>query len=187
MHLNVYLIHSVCFLLLLLVRERPRFAGKSMDDTQNGQTHDEEEDFGTGSIKVNRTKDIAPSLRYIKSTLSKLWSVFTYLILFFSYCSQGTVRKATVRDFPDRSEGTGTVRVVTRLPQIASTKDGRSDMPQSPKAPIRTTDRENQWKSSWTGSEDSLSERDTQSERGRVESSTDDVIFWHLTCNLVKS
>ena len=82
-HLNVYLIHSVCFLLLLLVRERPRFAGKSMDDTQNGQTHDEEEDFGTGSIKVNRTKDIAPSLRYIKSTLSKLWSVFTYLILFF--------------------------------------------------------------------------------------------------------
>jgi hypothetical protein len=66
-----------------LVRERPRFAGKSMDDTQNGQTHDEEEDFGTGTIKVNRTKDTAPSLRYIKSTLSKLWSVFTYLILFF--------------------------------------------------------------------------------------------------------
>jgi hypothetical protein len=65
-----------------LVRERPRFAGKSMDDTQNGQTHDEEEDFGTGTIKVNRTKDTAPSLRYIKSTLSKLWSVFTYLILF---------------------------------------------------------------------------------------------------------
>ncbi|CAD6223712.1 unnamed protein product [Miscanthus lutarioriparius] len=136
--------------LLERIRERPRFAGKSMDDTQNGQTHDEEEDFGTGSIKVNRTKDIAPSL------------------------SQGTVRKATVRDFPDRSEGTGTVRVVTRLPQIASTKDGRSDIPQSPKAPIRTTDRENQWKSSWTGSEDSLSQRDTQSERGRVESSTDD-------------
>jgi len=136
--------------LLERIRERPRFAGKSMDDTQNGQTHDEEEDFGTGTIKVNRTKDTAPSL------------------------SQGTVRKATVRDFPDRSEGTGTVRVVSRPPQIASTKDGRSDMPQSPKAPIRTTDRENQRKSSWTGSEDSLSQRDTQSERGRVESSTDD-------------
>lgn len=136
--------------LLERIRERPRFAGKSMDDTQNGQTHDEEEDFGTGTIKVNRTKDTAPSL------------------------SQGTVRKATVRDFPDRSEGTGTVRVVTRPPQIASTKDGRSDMPQSPKAPIRTTDRETQWKSSWTGSEDSLYQRDTQSERGRVESSTDD-------------
>ncbi|XP_021309678.1 serine/threonine-protein kinase 25 isoform X2 [Sorghum bicolor] len=138
--------------LLERIRERPRFAGKSMDDTQNGQTHDEEEDFGTGTIKVNRTKDTAPSL------------------------SQGTVRKATVRDFPDRSEGTGTVRVVSRPPQIASTKDGRSDMPQSPKAPIRTTDRENQRKSSWTGSEDSLSQRDTQSERGRVESSTDDSV-----------
>jgi serine/threonine-protein kinase 24/25/MST4 len=46
-------------------RERPKFAAKSMDATQNGQTHDEEEDFGTGTIKVNRTKDTAPSLRYI--------------------------------------------------------------------------------------------------------------------------
>lgn len=46
-------------------RERPKFAAKSMDATQNGQTHDEEEDFGTGTIKVNRTKDTAPALRYI--------------------------------------------------------------------------------------------------------------------------
>lgn len=45
-------------------RERPKFAAKSMDATQNGQTHDEE-DFGTGTIKVDRTKDAAPSLRYI--------------------------------------------------------------------------------------------------------------------------
>lgn len=60
-------------------------------------------------------------------------------------------------------------------------------MPQSPKAPIRTADRQNQRKSSWTGSEDSVSQRDTQSERGRLESSTDDVIFWPLACNLVKS
>lgn len=182
MHLNVYLIHSVCFSITVIGRERPKFVGKSMDDTQND---DEEEDFGTGTIKVNRTKDTAPSLRYIKSTLSKLWSLFTYLILFFFY-SQGTVRKTTRRDFPDRSEGTGTVRVVSRPPQIASTKDGRSDMLQSPKAPIRTADRENQWKSSWTGSEDSLSQRDIQNERGRVESS-DDVIFWPLACTLVKS
>uniref|UniRef100_A0A804QCU9 non-specific serine/threonine protein kinase n=1 Tax=Zea mays TaxID=4577 RepID=A0A804QCU9_MAIZE len=136
--------------LLERIRERPKFAAKSMDATQNGQTHDEEEDFGTGTIKVNRTKDTAPSL------------------------SQGTVRKSAVRDFSDRSEGTGTVRVVSRPPQIASTKDGRSDMPQSPKAPIRTADRENQWRSSGTGSEESLSLRDTQSGRGRVESSTDD-------------
>lgn len=136
--------------LLERIRERPKFAAKGMDATQNGQTHDEEEDFGTGTIKVNRTKDTAPSL------------------------SQGTVRKSAVRDFSDRSEGTGTVRVVSRPPQIASTKDGRSDMPQSPKAPIRTADRENQWRSSGTGSEESLSLRDTQSGRGRVESSTDD-------------
>jgi serine/threonine-protein kinase 24/25/MST4 len=105
----------------------------------------------------------------------------------FFYSSQGTVRKSAVRDFSDRSEGTGTVRVVSRPPQIASTKDGRSDMPKSPKAPIRTADRENQWRSSGTGSEESLSLRDTQSGRGRVESSTDDVIFWLLACNLVKS
>lgn len=136
--------------LLERIRERPKFAAKGMDATQNGQTHDEEEDFSTGTIKVNRTKDTAPSL------------------------SQGTVRKSAVRDFSDRSEGTGTVRVVSRPPQIASTKDGRSDMPQSPKAPIRTADRENQWRSSGTGSEESLSLRDTQSGRGRVESSTDD-------------
>lgn len=136
--------------LLERIRERPKFAAKSMDATQNGQTHDEEEDFSTGTIKVNRTKDTAPAL------------------------SQGTVRKSAVRDFSDRSEGTGTVRVVSRPPQIASTKDGRSDMPKSPKAPIRTADRENQWRSSGTGSEESLSLRDTQSGRGRVESSTDD-------------
>ena len=44
-------------------RERPKFAAKSMDDTQNGQTHIEEDDVGTGTIKVDRAKDAAPPLR----------------------------------------------------------------------------------------------------------------------------
>ncbi|XP_062189468.1 uncharacterized protein LOC133892607 [Phragmites australis] len=140
--------------LLERIRERPKFAAKSMDDTQNGQTHIEEDDVGTGTIKVDRAKDAAPPL------------------------SQGTVRKAPGWDFPDRSEGTGTVRVGSRPPQITSTKDGRFDMPQSPNTPRRTADRENQWRTSWTGSEESpstnLSQRDIQSERGRLESSTED-------------
>lgn len=77
---------------------------------------------------------------------------------------------------PDRSEGTGTVRVVSKPPPTASTKDSRFDTPQSPNTPpVRTVDRENQWRKSWTGSEESLSQRDTQNERGRLASSTDDV------------
>lgn len=44
-------------------RERPKFAAKHMDATQNGQTHVEEDDAGTGTIKVNRAKDAAPPLR----------------------------------------------------------------------------------------------------------------------------
>jgi serine/threonine-protein kinase 24/25/MST4 len=130
--------------LLERIRERPKFAAKRMDATQNGQTHVEEDDVGTGTIKVDRAKDAAPPL------------------------SQGTVRKATGWDLPDRSEGTGTVRVVSRPPQTASTKDSRFDVPQSPNTPRRTADRENQWRSSYTGSEESLNDR------GRLESSTDD-------------
>ncbi|KAJ1291126.1 hypothetical protein BS78_02G294700 [Paspalum vaginatum] len=136
--------------LLERIRERPKFAAKLMDATQNGQTHDEDDDVGTGTIKVDRAKDAAPPL------------------------SQGTVRKATGSDFPDRSEGTGTVRVVSRPPQTTSAKDNRFDTPQSPNTPRHTADRENQWRTSWTGSEESLSHRDTQNERGRLESSTDD-------------
>ncbi|PAN14096.1 hypothetical protein PAHAL_2G383900 [Panicum hallii] len=130
--------------LLERIRERPKFAAKRMDATQNGQTHVEEDDVGTGTIKVDRAKDAAPPL------------------------SQGTVRKATGWDLPDRSEGTGTIRVVSRPPQTASTKDSRFDVPQSPNTPRRTADRENQWRSSYTGSEESLNDR------GRLESSTDD-------------
>lgn len=130
--------------LLERIRERPKFAAKRMDATQNGLTHVEEDDVGTGTIKVDRAKDAAPPL------------------------SQGTVRKATGWDLPDRSEGTGTVRVVSRPPQTASTKDSRFDVPQSPNTPKRTADRENQWRTSYTGSEESLNDR------GRLESSTDD-------------
>ncbi|KAF8700332.1 hypothetical protein HU200_034264 [Digitaria exilis] len=133
--------------LLERIRERPKFAAKHMDATQNGQTHVEEEDAGTGTIKVNRTKDAAPPL------------------------SQGTVRKTTGWDSSDRSEDTGTVRVVSKPPPTASTKDSRFDTPQSPNTPVRTAD---QWRTSWTGSEESLSQRDTQNQRGRVASSTDD-------------
>ncbi|KAG2645572.1 hypothetical protein PVAP13_2KG431800 [Panicum virgatum] len=129
--------------LLERIRERPKFAAKRMDATQNGLTH-VEEDVGTCTIKVDRAKDAAPPL------------------------SQGTVRKATGWDLPDRSEGTGTVRVVSRPPQTASTKDSRFDVPQSPNTPKRTADRENQWRASYTGSEESLNDR------GRLESSTDD-------------
>ncbi|KAG2637193.1 serine/threonine-protein kinase svkA-like isoform X3 [Panicum virgatum] len=130
--------------LLERIRERPKFAAKRIDATQNGQAHVEEDDVGTGTIKVDRAKDAAPPL------------------------SQGTVRKATGWDLPDRSEGTGTVRVVSRPPQTASTKDSRFDVPQSPNTPKRTADRENQWRTSYTGSEESLNDR------GRLESSTDD-------------
>ncbi|RLN33266.1 serine/threonine-protein kinase svkA-like [Panicum miliaceum] len=130
--------------LLERIRERPKFAVKRMNATQNGQTHVEEDDVGTGTIKVDRAKDAAPPL------------------------SQGTVRKATGWDLPDRSEGTGTVRVVSRPPQTASTKDSRFDVPQSPNTPRCTADRENQWRTSFTGSEES------QNDHGRLESSTDD-------------
>jgi serine/threonine-protein kinase 24/25/MST4 len=98
------------------------------------------------------------------------------------------VRKAAGWDFPDRSEGTGTVRVGSRPPQISSTKDGRSDVPRTPNTPTRTSDRENQWRTSWTGSDkslsSSLSHRETRSDRGRPESSTEDVRFssiWSIT------
>ena len=57
--------------------------------------------------------------------------------------SQGTVRKAAGWDFPDRSEGTGTVRGGLRPPQITSTKEGRFDNSSTLK---RTADRENQWR-----------------------------------------
>uniref|UniRef100_A0A0A9DY02 Protein kinase domain-containing protein n=1 Tax=Arundo donax TaxID=35708 RepID=A0A0A9DY02_ARUDO len=141
--------------LLERIREKPKFAVKgSMDATQNGRTHIEEDDVGTGTIKVDRAKDAARPL------------------------SQGTVRKAAGWDLPDRSEGTGTVRVGSRPPQTTSTRDGRFDMPRSPNTPTRTADRENQWRTSWTGSEELLSSnlswRDAQSERGRLESSTED-------------
>jgi hypothetical protein len=104
------------------------------------------------------------------------------------YCSQGTVRKAAGWDFPDRSEGTGTVRVGSRPPQISSTKDGRSGAPRSPNTPTCTSDRENQWRTSWTGSDkslsSSLSQREARSEHGKLESCTEDVRFssiWSIT------
>ncbi|KAL6657983.1 hypothetical protein ACP70R_005763 [Stipagrostis hirtigluma subsp. patula] len=140
--------------LLERIRERPKFPVKgSMGGTQNGQTHIEEDDVGTGTIKVNRAKDTAPPT------------------------SQGTVRKAPGWDLPDRSEGTGTVRVSSRPPQTISTKDGRVDMSGS-NTQRRTADRENQWRTSSTGSGDSvstnLSTRVAQSEHRRQETSTED-------------
>ncbi|KAL5198808.1 hypothetical protein ABZP36_002320 [Zizania latifolia] len=142
--------------LLERIRERPKFPVKStVDATQNGRTHIEEDDGGTGTIKVERdTQAVVPP------------------------SSQGTVRKATGWDFPDRSEGTGTVRGGLRPPQITSTKDNRSDIPHSPNTPKRTADRENQWRKSWTGSEESIStnmsQREAQSEYGRLGGSTED-------------
>ncbi|TVU38999.1 hypothetical protein EJB05_12398 [Eragrostis curvula] len=134
--------------LLERIRERPKFALKNgMDATQNGRTNIED-DVGTGTIKVDRTKDTSRTL------------------------SQGTVRKAAGRDFPDRSEGTGTVRVGPRPPQTSSTKDA----PNSPNTPTRTADRENQWRTSWTGSDESLASslsREAHTERGRLESTED--------------
>ncbi|KAK3125093.1 hypothetical protein QOZ80_7BG0599880 [Eleusine coracana subsp. coracana] len=140
--------------LLERIRERPKFAAKnSLDATQNGRTHIEE-DISTGTIKVDRAKDTSRTL------------------------SQVTVKKAVGRDFPDRSEGTGTVRVRSRPPQISSTKDGRSDISHSPNTPTSTSDRENQWRPSWRGSDESLasslSQREVHSERGELESSTED-------------
>ncbi|KAF0900748.1 hypothetical protein E2562_034784 [Oryza meyeriana var. granulata] len=141
--------------LLERIRERPKFPVKSsVDATQNGRTHVEEDD-GTGTINIERaTRDaISPS-------------------------SQGTVRKATGWDFPDRSEGTGTVRGGLRPSQITSTKESRFDIPHSPNTPKRTADRENQWRTSWTGSEGSIStnmsQREAQSEYWRFESSMED-------------
>ncbi|XP_006657739.1 serine/threonine-protein kinase svkA-like [Oryza brachyantha] len=141
--------------LLERIRERPKFPVKSsMDATQNGRTHVEEDD-GTGTIKVERaTRDVV------------------------SPSSQGTVRKAAGWDFPDRSEGTGTVRGGIRASQSTSTKDSRFDIPHSPNTPKRTADRENQWRTSSTGSEESIStnvsQREAQSEYGRRESSVED-------------
>ncbi|EEC82115.1 hypothetical protein OsI_26137 [Oryza sativa Indica Group] len=141
--------------LLDRIRERPKFPVKSsVDATQNGRTHVEEDD-GTGTIKVERvTRDVV------------------------SPSSQGTVRKAAGWNLPDRSEGTGTVRGGLKPSQVTSTKDSRSDASHSPNTPKRTADRENQWRTSWTGSEESIStnpsQRDAQSEYGRLESSTED-------------
>ncbi|BAT01681.1 Os07g0507300 [Oryza sativa Japonica Group] len=141
--------------LLDRIRERPKFPVKSSADaTQNGRTHVEEDD-GTGTIKVERaTRDVV------------------------SPSSQGTVRKAAGWNLPDRSEGTGTVRGGLKPSQVTSTKDSRSDASHSPNTPKRTADRENQWRTSWTGSEESIStnpsQRDAQSEYGRLESSTED-------------
>lgn len=102
------------------------------------------------------------------------------IIIFLGfYFSQGTVRKAAGWNLPDRSEGTGTVRGGLKPSQVTSTKDSRSDASHSPNTPKRTADRENQWRTSWTGSEESIStnpsQRDAQSEYGRLESSTEDV------------
>ncbi|KAL6840653.1 hypothetical protein ACP4OV_029517 [Aristida adscensionis] len=135
--------------LLDRIRERPKYAVKgNMDGTQNGQTHIED-DIGTGTIKVTRPKDAVPP------------------------SSQGTVRKAAGRDFPDRSEGTGTVRVGSRPPQTISIKDSRVDNTSNTQR--RTADRENQWRTSLTGSEDSLSNSSLrESERRRQETSTED-------------
>jgi len=136
--------------LLERIRERPKFTVKgSIDATQNGQTHIEEDDYG-GTIKVERnTKHAA------------------------SPSSQATVKKVAGREFPDRSEGTGTVRGGLRPPQITSTKEGRFDNPSTLK---RTADRENQWRTSGTGSEESPStimSKEAQTDHGRLESSTE--------------
>uniref|UniRef100_A0A0D9WZA0 non-specific serine/threonine protein kinase n=1 Tax=Leersia perrieri TaxID=77586 RepID=A0A0D9WZA0_9ORYZ len=92
--------------------------------------------------------------------------------------SQGTIRKAAGWDFPDRSEGTGTVRGGSRPPQTTSAKESRFDIPHSPNTPKRTADRENQWRISSTGSEESIStnmsHREAQSEYGRLGSSMED-------------
>jgi serine/threonine-protein kinase 24/25/MST4 len=105
----------------------------------------------------------------------------SWALLFLIYYSQGTVRKAAGWDFPDRSEGTGTVRGGLRPPQITSTKDGRFDMPQNPSTLKRTADRENQWRTSGTGSEESsstnMSKKEAQTDHGRLESSTEYVRF----------
>ncbi|KAG8099881.1 hypothetical protein GUJ93_ZPchr0013g37502 [Zizania palustris] len=142
--------------LLERIRERPKFPVKStVDATQNGRTHIEEDDGGTGTMKVESdTKAVV------------------------SPSSQGTVRKATGWDFPDRSKGTGTVQGGLKPPQITSTKDSRSDIPHSPNTPERTSDQGNQWRTSWTGSEESIStnvsQRYSQSEYGRLGSSTEE-------------
>lgn len=140
--------------LLERIRERPKFTGKgSIDATQNGQTHIEEDDYG-GTIKVERnTKHAA------------------------SPSSQATVKKAAGWDFPDRSEGTGTVRGGLRPPQITSIKDGRFDTSHNASTLKRTADRENQWRTSGTGSEESPSTnmfKEAQTDYGRLESSTED-------------
>jgi len=53
----------LCASIAVLGRERPKFAAKRIDATQNGQAHVEEDDVGTGTIKVDRAKDAAPPLR----------------------------------------------------------------------------------------------------------------------------
>ncbi|KAK1680253.1 hypothetical protein QYE76_041101 [Lolium multiflorum] len=140
--------------LLERIRERPKFSVKgSIDATQNGHQHIEEDDYG-GTIKVERnTKQAA------------------------SPSSQATVRKSAGWDFPDRSEGTGTVRGGSRPPQTTSTKDGRFDTSHNPSTIKRTADRENQWRTSGTGFEESPSvnmSKEAQTDHGRLESSTEE-------------
>ncbi|XP_014752762.1 serine/threonine-protein kinase svkA isoform X2 [Brachypodium distachyon] len=143
--------------LLERIRERPKFTVKgSIDATQNGQAHIEEDDYGgTMKVEANTKHAASPS-------------------------SQGTVRKAAGWDFPDKSEVTGTVRAGLRPPQVTSTKDGRFDMPYNPNTLKRTADRENQWRTSGTGSEEppstTMSKKEAQNDYGRLESSTEDSV-----------
>jgi serine/threonine-protein kinase 24/25/MST4 len=57
---------SSCASVGVIGRERPKFTVKgSIDATQNGQTHIEEDDYG-GTIKVDRnTKHAASPSRYV--------------------------------------------------------------------------------------------------------------------------
>ena len=59
----MFISFMLCASIAVLGRERPKFAAKRIDVTQNGQAHVEEDDVGTGTIKVDRAKDAAPPLR----------------------------------------------------------------------------------------------------------------------------
>ena len=59
----MFIAFMLCASIAVLGRERPKFAAKRIDATQNGQAHVEEDDVGTGTIKVDRAKDAAPPLR----------------------------------------------------------------------------------------------------------------------------
>ena len=55
----MFISFMLCASIAVLGRERPKFAAKRIDATQNGQAHVEEDDVGTGTIKVDRAKDAA--------------------------------------------------------------------------------------------------------------------------------